>query len=134
MVSLASMICLSCSMTRSPWASRKIETTGSAQSVAVSPDGQRLVVGDPRGQLYVYDASGVAVVDGLRAHLSAVRMAFADNDLLVTIGRGERVRLWDLQPDPPRLLQQWPLPAAAEALVASDGWIATVDAERGVWS
>lgn len=67
-------------------------------TLALSPDGNTLVIGDFSGLTYLYDArSGTQLGEPLAGHLSSVNMLgfTSDGRTLLTSG-DQRVKLWDL--------------------------------------
>lgn len=71
--------------------------TGSAQAVAFSPDGQRLVVGDDGGATLWNLGTGNRISDLLASPAESIRAAAIspDGKLVVTGGKGGRLDVWD---------------------------------------
>lgn len=75
----------------------EVSVTNSARSVAISPDGQRVVTGGFSGAMILYDATTLKPIRTFNAHrgMIATVVFSGDGQLLASAGADEIIRIWD---------------------------------------
>jgi WD40 repeat protein len=108
------------------------------RSVAVSPDGKRVLTGSVRGELFLWDADSGAIVKQLEGHQSTVEsVAFSPDGRYAASAASmntDTVRLWDLQTL--SSVRQFPIQVTRSiAFSRNGGWLAAGGATQqfGAW-
>jgi WD40 repeat protein len=112
---------------------------GPIRSVAVSPDGKRVLTGAFNGELFLWDADSGAIIKQFEGHQSTVAcVAFAPDGRYAasaaSMNNDPTVRLWDLQTLSP--VRQFPLQVTRSIAFSRDGhWLAAGSGTQqfGVW-